>query len=234
MAGGGCFDFDGTSNGYVTMSALTGMNGAVGATQVFWINWDAIPSDTRSAGGFHNGFTNSSICYNSTETSTFGTNFLLNTSNRKQPATTTAPGSLFSTNTWYHYVCTWDGVSDAIGNFKLYMNTTSQTIAFRWDSGTLTALGTNTTALEWGCLSPGTFAMNGRLAYCGMYSRGMTVDEVQEIQFNPFAFADGMETMTPMYSSTPVDIGARGAASAVGSGATLNTDGPPIYLWCGQ
>lgn len=107
------------------------------------------------------------------------TGFTLTAYNVNSSGTTStggvASGSLPSTNTWYHVVCTRDS-----SNFKVYVNGCLASTSSSY-SGTLPYYGTNSKIAKIGARTNGSKFFNGALDDISIYSCALTANEISRL-----------------------------------------------------
>lgn len=221
-------DFDGTANGYVTMGAMTALDGATEASWCCWHNPQTLAADKSLFSEYQTFFL--SNWYHSTEASTWNLTTVSSAGGGRVVRSSDAMTTLFSTGNWYFDCWTWKSNADDITDYKFYVDGVSKGIGLVYNVGSMTALNNLAENYEIGTLTPGTFDIDSKIAYVSIYDRQLSQAEAQEIHRNPWAITDGLVSMVPLYSATAQDLVSGDTADATGSGATADSLGPPVFF----
>ena len=145
-----------------------------------------------------------------------------------------APSTVaFSLNTWDFFTVTWDGSTDT---FILYLNGVNVTGTKFISGGGAGATIPNKTALNYiarrdaGSISQ---TFNGELAHIQAHNFVLSLDQHNQLRYNPDSIPDGIIWNTPLWDATAVEVVSKTTPTLDGNAAS-SINGPPIFLTAGQ
>jgi len=136
-----------------------------------------------------------------------------------------------SANTWFHIACIFDesdGAGTAVptcyvnGALETMNSRTSGTGGFASDAAIDLLIG-NRTGSDRG--------FDGQIAHVSLYTKELTAAEVQTLMYKPNAIVDSRSAYWPLWGvdSPELDLSGNGNSGTV-TGASVSTDGPPIFI----
>lgn len=136
-----------------------------------------------------------------------------------------------TTGSWYHAVAVWSGGT----NIAIYANGTSQSISTNFCNSVSSIQNTAKTLQIGHETDEAVDAIDGQMAYVGIFKRALSAVDAAELRFKPEPFqSDGLWALWDATTVTAKDLsgsnnnGTPGAAS--GGGPDEVTDGPPVMF----
>lgn len=225
---GGCRDYAGSSGDGVSYGDVTFMDGATAASWFGWQNNDAIGNGngalltkgTFASGSFYTYF---DVVSSTTRQIIFvrdGTNVksLYNSND--------TTSTLYGTGTWNFVTVTWTTGP----TWVLYVNGESKALSV-FTAGNPSSIANSAAALEAGSFDGIDAAMDGKMAYNGMYDTVISNSQVFELMWNPFAVFSNAQFMAPGWNpSATNEIDLVRGTSGTPTNASESFDGPPVGM----
>lgn len=132
-------------------------------------------------------------------------------------------------NVWTCVAITFDGGSGS-GTPKLYFGDVDTTIALDVTASSLD-LTTAGTSYVVGAFNSTDWHFNGQLSNYHLYDRALSLEELQELQFNPGSIKGNLVVYAPINDSTDFGINlVDGTSGTVGGTLNSSAFGPPVHF----
>lgn len=116
----------------------------------------------------------------------------------------------FSQDTWYNFLCTWDGATQAI-----YAN--GKFVTSQAASGTITT--NSVTATIGGLPGAGGEQFGGKIAFVRVWNRGLTAQEAKQLAIDPWQIHDRTDFYQPLNSLAAASSNPSGSMMMLGIGS---------------
>jgi len=142
--------------------------------------------------------------------------------------------NLVSTSTWYYVAATFDGGSGS-GSIRVYFGEASDNVTLLGTSGSFDITSDTTTLQISNYNGNDQFRFDGKMAYVQIYDDALSIEQLQDIKWNPFSVIENNNGIYPLFdSSSGTDYSSAGIDGTPSGSPNISNLGPPVYLLGGQ